>query len=471
MTTVNNTVTEKAFVIVGNVDAGKSSLIGTLISGKNDDGRGSARELVARHKHEIDSGKTSSISTKIIRFSNGSKATLIDVAGHQKYFKTTMYGISKQFPDYAIVVVSPTRGVLDMTKQHFKILMSYNIPIVIVVTRTDVTMRNSCQQTNKEINKLCKKYNITAEFMNGYDKYHSYVRGQKLKTNDNIDELTEQDKQDIAEYENFDKNKNEMINNIITGFNVVNGKQSYIPVLYISNVNGYCIDVLKNAMCNIAPRDIWTKNETNSNIVRFFMSKIGKTNDVINDQSGSIFYIDNIFNVKGVGMVISGINRGDDINVQTKLYIGPIDNEMIEFRIKSIHNDDRETVTCLKNHHRGCIAIKPVKEIKKESCMRNLIAISNKDKRKNVYRQFKAVITLFDDAKTTIKDGFEPMVYNGQIHQTAKVTIVEPADDNSIIVATFTFKYHVEYLDKNSVFLFRSGGFLNGIGYITNVIN
>jgi GTPase len=37
---------------IGNVDSGKSTLISVLCNATNDDGRGSARSMVLRHRHE-----------------------------------------------------------------------------------------------------------------------------------------------------------------------------------------------------------------------------------------------------------------------------------------------------------------------------------------------------------------------------------------------------------------------------------
>ena len=48
--------------VCGPVDAGKSSLIGVLTKGFLDDGRGYARGKVLKHKHELDSGRTSDIT-------------------------------------------------------------------------------------------------------------------------------------------------------------------------------------------------------------------------------------------------------------------------------------------------------------------------------------------------------------------------------------------------------------------------
>jgi GTPase len=101
--------------VVGNVDAGKSTMIGTLTSSCLDDGRGSSRTSIMKHRHEIESGRTSTASTHLMGFRSTGEAiagkdsvranrrksedevaresyrvvTLMDLAGHEKYLKTT----------------------------------------------------------------------------------------------------------------------------------------------------------------------------------------------------------------------------------------------------------------------------------------------------------------------------------------------------------------------------------------------
>lgn len=52
--------------VVGNVDAGKSTLLGVLTHGELDNGRGFARQRLFRHKHELESGRTSSVGNDIL---------------------------------------------------------------------------------------------------------------------------------------------------------------------------------------------------------------------------------------------------------------------------------------------------------------------------------------------------------------------------------------------------------------------
>ena len=54
--------------VVGNVDAGKSTLLGVLTHSLLDDGRGTARLKLFRHKHEAETGRTSSVGNDILGF-------------------------------------------------------------------------------------------------------------------------------------------------------------------------------------------------------------------------------------------------------------------------------------------------------------------------------------------------------------------------------------------------------------------
>ena len=63
------------------VDAGKSSLLGVLVKGDLDDGRGKARVNLFRHKHEIETGRTSSVGMEILGFDAAGKVVTSDTAG------------------------------------------------------------------------------------------------------------------------------------------------------------------------------------------------------------------------------------------------------------------------------------------------------------------------------------------------------------------------------------------------------
>lgn len=113
--------------VAGNVDSGKSTLIGVLTGcGALDNGRGRARSQVFTHKHEMETGRTSSVSQQIMGFSASGAVvnytgvrsltwadvvaraakivTFFDLAGHERYVKTTVFGLTAHAPDYCILV-------------------------------------------------------------------------------------------------------------------------------------------------------------------------------------------------------------------------------------------------------------------------------------------------------------------------------------------------------------------------------
>lgn len=59
--------------VIGNVDSGKSTLVGVLTRGLMDDGRGSARTKVFNFSHEAKNGRTTSIGQEIMGFSDDKK--------------------------------------------------------------------------------------------------------------------------------------------------------------------------------------------------------------------------------------------------------------------------------------------------------------------------------------------------------------------------------------------------------------
>lgn len=127
--------------VVGNVDAGKSTLLGVLTHGELDNGRGFARQKLFRHKHEIESGRTSSVGNDILGFdsegnvvnkpdSHGGSLewtkicekstkviTFIDLAGHEKYLKTTVFGMTGHLPDFCMLMVGSKKVVRYQQKQ------------------------------------------------------------------------------------------------------------------------------------------------------------------------------------------------------------------------------------------------------------------------------------------------------------------------------------------------------------------
>lgn len=107
---------EVRVAVVGNVDSGKSTMIGVLTRSMLDDGRGAARQKILKFTHECQTGRTSSVGQHNLCISSTGEIlndttfrqtqcadfvaksskliTLVDLAGHEKYFKTTAFGLT-----------------------------------------------------------------------------------------------------------------------------------------------------------------------------------------------------------------------------------------------------------------------------------------------------------------------------------------------------------------------------------------
>jgi elongation factor 1-alpha len=445
-----------------------STFVGVMTNGILDNGNGSARTCVANHIHEISSGKTSSISTKTIINNTQEKAiTLIDLCGHEKYFKTTTYGVSGHYPDYGIVVISSNKGILPMTKQHITLLMSLNVPIIIILTRYDITPINIYNQSKKMIDKYCKEIiKIPAEFINNpFDTQE--MKEMKEKEDDKLD--------DLLKIFNNDNNST---------------KQIYVPVITVSNKTGYYIEFAKKFITRLKPRKLWTtfidnnltyeniQTKCTNRIIRGFMNHVDKKifiND--NNKQQSLFYIDGIFNPTGIGLVVSGITRGKRINCGDIMFIGPFNKEFKEVRIKSLNNNIKQKISYSDDHDRSTIAIATNdKEVCRKNLRKGMVLIHDKELLKtSLCFRFDAVVTIFNHA-ATLRNNYSPSMQIGNIRQTARMIIKPELNNGNDCIklgdyATVTFKFILrpEFLDVNQVFIFRSGC-VQGVGVIINLI-
>ena len=431
-------------VVCGNVDAGKSTLIGVLTTGELDDGRGKSRNNILIHPHERDTGRTSNITYNpiIYKFTqdgvylnavpNGLKniknnknikildndytekgkrktVSFVDLAGHEKYLKTTLYGLTGLFPDYGLLVINANAGITRITKEHLGILLYLRIPIIITITKIDFAPVEVYKNLLDRIKKLIKNsgFNRIVYNINNDDDTDKYL---------------------------------EMIN--IT--DVIN----LIPIISVSNKEGTNINNLHNILINLKKRRNWLLND------------------------GTIVYLDAKFNIPNVGIVVSGTVKGNMVNVKQKMYLGPFNGNFKEVIIKSIHNNVRENVDKIENNCNGCFAIKGIKDtINRGQIKKGMVLIDSLEKyENNISNKFKAKIDVLHHS-TSIRNGYSPVIHCGPIRQTALMVINEEkklrSGDKEIVI--FSFKNHPEFLEKNNIFFFRDGN-TKGVGEILEIL-
>lgn len=272
---------EVRVAMIGNVDSGKSTMVGVLTRSVLDDGRGFARAKVFKHGHEESTGRTSSIGQHNLVVDSGlnilndplfkntncaeyiSRAskvvTLVDLAGHEKYFKTTAYGLTGHLPDYACVIVGANAGVIGMCKEHFGVAMALKVPSFFIITKTDICPKHILANTIQNLSSILKKP--------GVKKRPITVR-------------TEADVLLCAKNIHAD---------------------SLAPIFLTSSVTGEGLDLVKLFFMLLPQRTYWA--------------------DKWNQPTQ--FVIDETFVVPGVGTVVAGTLKSGVIHSNSSLLLGP----------------------------------------------------------------------------------------------------------------------------------------------------
>lgn len=411
---------------MGNVDSGKSTLVGVLSKGQLDDGRGSARLKVFNYPHEVSNGRTSSVGHEIMGFNrdtgeqvfparfvqnknkywaevvrNSSKlVTLIDLCGHEKYLKTTIYGLVGCIPDYVLIVVGANLGLSKMTKEHLGIVLALEIPFFIVVTKVDMVEPEILKKTVNTLSKLMLCSAVSKKPM-------------------------------VVNYENPDE---------ITVAVKALKSAKVCPIFKVSNVTKYGIKELTTFFYKLKRREN--------------VKELGKTSDLIE------FDIHEKFSVTGVGLVVSGLVKSGTILPGQNLFLGPDKfNHFKMVQVKSLHFA-RVPVDKVFSGQFCCISLKSLKkkeELKREDIRKGIVLLEASNLPKSC-RGFEAEVAVLHHS-STIKPGYESVLHCGVIRQSVRIISMDKGiirtGDKAII--KFRFMFMPEYIKPNSTFLLREG--------------
>lgn len=413
----NNEYIDLKIGVAGNVDAGKSTTIGTLTNCIYDNGRGSARVSVFNYKHELDTGRTSSIGHQIIGYNmkgelinekmksdkpltwneiveQSSKViTFYDLAGHEKYLKTTIHGLTSLSIDYCLIVVGANMGINHMTKEHMYICMAMKIPIIIIVTKLDII-----KKSQELINGIEPKQ-ILENTINGIHKIcKTLIRKVPYNISNNMDVIN-------------------AVKNIKT--------DSVVPIIQISNKTGEGLDKLK-LLLNLLP------------IINDFTKYINKPVELL---------IDNTYTVTGHQTIVSGLLKSGMINVNDILAIGPYsDGSYKQTKVRSIH-----CKYCnIKQARAGLYICLSLKNITRQEVKKGMIIVSDIPDSKIAVKTVSAYIHILH-SPTTIKVGYVPFIHIEHIRQAAKIIEIkklESAEDDNMLRTNDKANIILEFLNK-----------------------
>lgn len=230
-----------------------------------------------------------SSSSKVISF--------IDLAGHERYLKTTLFGLTGHAPDFCMMSVGANMGVVGMAKEHFGIALALKVPVFVVITKIDMCPKNVLKRTLQQLSKLLKSP--------GTRKVPIVVRSE--------DDVLVAARSFVSE--------------------------RICPIFLVSNVTGDNLDLLREFLNLLPARREW-ESLHNAPVE---------------------FQLDDTFSVTGVGTVVSGTVMAGTVTAGQTLLLGPNSLGRFDpVVIKSIQVK-RMNVKSVKAGHTAALALKKVK--------------------------------------------------------------------------------------------------------------
>jgi len=378
--------------VVGNVDAGKSTLIGTLTSSLLDDGRGSSRTSIMKHRHEIESGRTSTASTHLMGFLHSGQAiagtpkdhvranrrksedeiakesyrvvTLMDLAGHEKYLKTTIHGVTSGMADYALILVNSRHPPTHMTHHHLNLCASFGIHVLIVFTKIDGCPQHAFKTSKSEVCKLLRRSDIAKQPF-------------EIRSEDDI--------------------------------GICLGKLGTLaPMISTSCVTGEGIGLLQKMLFALPKR---RKHERKL-------------------QRSFEYLVDDIFNVPGVGSVVSGfVNAGKlDVGPNAHVYVGPMDDGTFVKTVAKSAHISRIHTSHVTSGQSACLALALSKDYRKK-LRRGMVVLKESP---TSTKEFDAEICVLKGEGTTIRRSYQAYVHILNVRQSAWAKKIEIVHTNAL---------------------------------------
>ncbi len=398
----------------GHVDHGKSTLVGSLVTGQPDDGEGGTRSYLDVQPHEVDRGLSADLSYGVYGFREGEVVhmenpnrktdrarvvreadrliSFVDTVGHEPWLRTTIRGLVGQKLDYGLLVIAADDGPTRTTREHLGVLLATELPTMVAITKTDLVEPARVDAVTRDVERLLRDVGRTP------------LSVERHGVDAAIEEIDE----------------------------------TVVPILRTSAVSGEGLDTLDSIFERLPKR--------------------------ASDEGEFRMYIDRSYKVTGVGAVASGTVKSGSVEAGDELLLGPMaDGTFREVEVRSIEMHYHRVDSASAGRIVG-IALKGVREEEIERGM----ALVPRESGVEPVREFEAEVMVLNHP-TRIGDGYEPVVHVETVSEAAVFSPREgrllPGDTGRTRVR---FKFRPYLVEPGQRFVFREGR-SKGVGTVVDV--
>ncbi|WP_254761679.1 GTPBP1 family GTP-binding protein [Natrinema marinum] len=409
--------TDDEHVVVGtagHVDHGKSTLVGSLVTGKADDGDGATRAFLDVQPHEVERGLSADLSYAVYGFDDDGPVrvrnpnrkadraevvqeadrlvSFVDTVGHEPWLRTTIRGLVGQKLDYGLLVVAADDGPTRTTREHLGVLLATDLPTIVAITKTDTVSDERIEEVEREVERLLREV----------DK--SPLRVSRHGVDAAVEEVSER----------------------------------VVPIVETSAITMDGLETLDE-----------------------LFDRLPKT---AHDAGEFRMYVDRSYSVTGVGAVASGTVMAGEVEAGDELLIGPMsDGRFQEVEVRSIEMHYHRVDKAQAGRIVG-IALKGIKE----SAIERGMVLLPRDADPDPVREFEAEVMVLNHP-TRIGEGYEPVVHLETIGEAAAFYPEDgrllPGDTGE---TTVRFKFRPYLVEEGQKFVFREGR-SKGVGTVTDV--
>ncbi|MGF7119555.1 GTPBP1 family GTP-binding protein [Methanobacterium oryzae] len=406
--------------VAGHVDHGKSTLVGTLTTGSLDNGSGRTRIFLDLQKHEIERGLSADLSFAIYGFNNNEPVRVKNPLNKKDKAKL-VEDCNK------LICFVDTVGHEPWLRTTIRGIVGQKLDYGLVTVAAD---QGPTHITKEHLGIIMA---MELPVVVAITKIDMVSDERVIETKNKVFDLLKL----VGRIPFMIKSTED------AKFVAENANPHLVPIIKVSSLTGEGLNLLDELFLNLP---IESKDKDSS---KPFM-----------------MYIDKIYSVVGVGVVVSGTIRQGKVKSGEKLLLGPDGSgKFMDVRAKSIemHYYKKDSAEA------GEVVGISIKGVNIDNIKRGMILCSP-DYDKTPVREFEADVAILVHP-TTIKEGYECITHIETISETVKF---EPLDKEYMSAGDkgkvrMRFKYRPFCIKEGQKIIFREGR-SKGIGSVTKII-